>query len=435
VREFLLKNTSIIVLKSKLPMHKLFGIFKNQKLFIFIVFTAFLLQFVTGIFMFFMTSINQLQIQLDRKIQQIKADIRFDNDRWDLSLYNADPQLLGTEPLYFIAVDGFVLDRRSPIRGFLDTSDHKRLLSYTSPQTIKNITGNLRRVYAKPILDQDKPVGVVGVSYYNPPDEILDQIDAKLMHTADDILTKISTHLGVIDTSQLDVRRIPNDLSFTIVDAYNSILIKTANVNSIDRIPNFIDPSYVKNITNSGLTRMIRDSQTSELFLIKISPILQDENLIAIVVVGKSIEPAISTLQQYIIFEGVVSLLIVSFAIYLLVFTKISTNEDITKSITFKQVAFSEKRGKLTVNGRNIEIPYATNQYYLLKMLFSKPTKRWETDELLDRFGEDPELENGRKVYDAMISVNKKVSKVIPLKLILNQNKTYQLNQEFSISP
>ena len=68
-------------------------------------------------------------------------------------------------------------------------------------------------------------------------------------------------------------------------------------------------------------------------------------------------------------------------------------------------------------------------------MLFSKPTKRWETDELLDRFGEDPELENGRKVYDAMISVNKKVSKVIPLKLILNQNKTYQLNQEFSISP
>lgn len=412
---------------------KLADSFKQHKRFIFIVFIAVLVQFLVGVIVFFGISINQLQKQLDQKIWQIKTDVRFENDAWDLSLYNSDPLLLEKDPLYFIAVDGFVLDRRSPVRGFLDTSDYKRLLSYTTPQTIKNITGNLRRVYAKPIMDQGKSYGVVAVSYYNPPDEVLPQIDLKLTQTADDILATISVHQGVVDTSQLDARKIPYDISFTIVDAYNSILTKTTNVTSFDRIPNFIDPSYVKNITASRPTRFIRDSQTDELFLIQVSQFLKDSNLIAIIAVGLSVEPVLDVFKGYFMFGGVASLFIISWVFSMVVFTKSTKEKDAKYSNVIKQVLFSEKKGKLVINGISIKIPYATNQYYLLKMLFSRPSKRWETDELLDRFGIDVDIKNSRKVYDAMISINKKVYKVVPIKLILNQNKTYQLNQEFSI--
>lgn len=409
---------------SKLHMHKL----------IVTLFIAFLLQFLIGIVILFAVSIHQVEMQLDQKIQQVKASVQFENDVWDLSLYNNDSQLLGAYPLYFITLDGFVLDRRSLIRGFLDTSDFKRLLSYTSPQTIKSVTGLSRRIYVKPVTYQDKPIAVVTLSYFDPSNELLDQIDIKLINTADDILSKISFDQDVINTSKLDTRKIPSNISFNIVDRYNSILIKSTNVNSIDRIPNFIDPSYVKNIISSQSKRIVRDNQTKELFFIKSSPFLKNSNPEAVLVIGQSIKPIFSVLKQYSIFEGVVVLFIICLTIYLLVFIKTSKNNSLAKNNILKQVTFNEKKGILTVCEMDIKIPYATNQFYLLQMLFSNPSKRWETDELLDRFGENQTAENSRKVYDAMISVNKKVTQVILLKLILNQNKTYLLNQEFLIS-
>jgi len=415
-------------------MNKLLTTFKNQKRLVFIIFATFLIQFLMSIIIIFMASMHQVQVQLDQKIHQVKVDVQLKNDVWDLSLYNNDPKLLGTYPLYFIALDGFVIDRRSPIHGFLDTSDFKRLLSYEIPQTIKSASGQSRRIYVRPIIYKNKPVAVLALSYFDPPKELLDQIDSKLNTAADDISTQISFNQGVIDTSKLDARRIHHNISFTIVDAYNSILIRTTNVNSIDRIPNFIDPSYVKNTISSRPMRIVRDSQTNELFLVRSSTFYKDSNPTAVLVIGQSINPILDLLISYSIIEGIFGLLVVFLAACILLFRKTSKKGGIEKNPVVKKVVFNEKNGMLVVDGVAIEIPYATNQFYLLQMLFSHPSKRLETDELLERFGEHISPNNNRKVYDAMTSINKKVLKIIPLKLIINQNKTYQLNPKVLIT-
>jgi hypothetical protein len=71
-------------------------------------------------------------------------------------------------------------------------------------------------------------------------------------------------------------------------------------------------------------------------------------------------------------------------------------------------------------------IAFATNQYYLCEALFAFPKKRWETDELLDRFGSDVENKNSRTLYDTVLALNRKFL----WRLISYKDKTYQLNPE-----
>jgi hypothetical protein len=52
-------------------------------------------------------------------------------------------------------------------------------------------------------------------------------------------------------------------------------------------------------------------------------------------------------------------------------FTKNHNKENLAQSTIPKKIVFNEQRGLLIVEGVDIEIPYATNQFYLLKMLFS----------------------------------------------------------------
>lgn len=413
-----------------MQMQKILNIFKNHKRLIYVLLITYSLQFLVGIFLFFLISIHQVWDKLNQKSERILTNVRYTDEKWDLTLYNADPQLLSTEPLYFIAIDGFVLDRRSPIRGFLDTSDFKRLLAFTEPQHFRSISGQLRRLYTKPLIDQGNPVAAVTVSYFEPTDEKLDQIDHSLRSIADNILANISYINGTIDTTRLDVREIPYDYSFAIVDSYNSIVLKTANVSSVDRIPNFIDPSYIKAIKDGPSTRIIRDDQTKELFLIKTARYQKVSELVAIVAIGQSIEPILATLKQYFIFEGIFSIVTVLIVIFILCRTK---KTSLNPSSLPHEINFSATSGILMVDEISIRIPYATNQFYLLQKLFSNPSKRYETDQLLIQIGEFSASEKSRKIYDAMISVNKKVSKVIPIKLIMNQNKTYQLNHEILI--
>ena len=93
-------------------------------------------------------------------------------------------------------------------------------------------------------------------------------------------------------------------------------------------------------------------------------------------------------------------------------------------------MSFNEKTSILSINDSEIPIPYASNQYYLTQAVLSRPKKRWEVDELLERLGEDPRQNSWRKIYDAMNQVNKKAYPVLGKKLILLEEKTYRLNSE-----
>ncbi len=113
---------------------------------------------------------------------------------------------------------------------------------------------------------------------------------------------------------------------------------------------------------------------------------------------------------------------------------KTPPEEDVKRGKPQKlKIKFDEKESKINANGKQIKIPYAKNQYYLCKALFSKPKKRWENDELLEEFGIDIEGSKiKRQAYDAMIAINEKVEKAIDIRdLILYENKTFRLNPKY----
>ena len=400
----------------------------NWKLFIFVV-RLFIFELITSTVIILIISTNQIQTTLTTKINQVREDINYSNQQWDITSYNTDPILLGEYPLYFITTDGFVLDRRSPIHGFLDISDYKKLLVYQHIQTVKTIANQTRRVYAQPILYNNATIGVIAVSYFNPHAEILPSIDSKLMSTLKMISSEIKISKGTIDVSAVDQRKLPYNVSFTIVDKYNTILKKTTNVNNTEKLVNFIDTSYVKAQLTAPVERIIQDSQNREIFLIQTAVLKDKQGMpLGVIIVGQTISPLISLLLQYVFWQGIVGLIIVIITFFIVMSRKKEVQEEIVKNQSLPHIAFNETTGILSVDTQEITIPYATNQFYLLQALFHKPSKRWETDELLKKFGVDDGYTNARKVYDAMVKINNKVQRFTPHKLVLNQNKTYQLN-------
>lgn len=103
------------------------------------------------------------------------------------------------------------------------------------------------------------------------------------------------------------------------------------------------------------------------------------------------------------------------------------------KKSYFSQVCFDKEKSELKIDGKPTPIPYSSNQYYLCEALFGNPKKRWENDELLEKFGVNTDLSNAkikRQPYDAMIAINKKIARLSP-DLIQYKNKTFQINPKY----
>lgn len=399
-----------------------------------VVFFLYFFQLSSSSLILFYLGKSQLDNELQFKLQRISEDISYQNDIWNISHYNKDPKLLGSYPLYLITNDGFVLDRRSTITGFLDSSDYKRLLAYQNIQTISTVTGQNRRIYSKLVRNNDLVQAVVTVSYFNPQKEILESIDKNLIKNADIITSQIAFKNGMVDVSRVDEKDVSYDISFIIVDNYNTILKKTTNVNSLGRIPNFIDPSYVKSQLLEISTRIISDRQTKEAFLVASRPIFdKNKTPLGVIVVGVSFENFINLFKRFLVLYSLASLVLYSFISYFIYACLKKAYCLTSNSEEAKKIYFDQKQGLLSIDDNLIEIPYATNQYYLLKELFSNPSKRWETDELLDKYGELKTNEGARKVYDTMVNINRKVEGYIHGKLIISQNKTFQLNPNLPV--
>lgn len=401
----------------------------SMKKIIFWAVLIYLLQLSIAAYILYFLGSTQLNKSLEKKTQRISEDLTYKNGTWDLDSYNNDPKLLGSYPLYLITQDGFVLDRRSTIHGFLDSSDYKRLLNYQKVQTISSVTGYTRRIYSRVIADKGKDLAVITVSYFNPKEEVLSLIDKELIQNADIIYSQLSIKNGTLDVSKIDQRKISYDTSYIIVDKYNTILSKTTNVNNIGRIPNFIDPSYVKNELNNISTRIISDNESDEKFIVISKPILDKDNaVLGIMIVGTSYNNFYNLLREFSVWYSLFSLVLFLITLFLLNnYFKRALRQN-AKLSKLENLYFDDKQGKLIIDDKKISIPYATNQYYMLKTLFSNPNKRWETDELLDKFGELKGEEGARKIYDTMVNINRKVAGYLEDKLIITQNKTFQLN-------
>lgn len=401
--------------------------------FVLVLFTS---QLALAYYLFRQSSFNQIEQSLSHLITRIQQDLVFENDKWNTQLYQADPQTPHPNgssgfqnPLYIITTDGFVIERNLPINGLLDLSDFKHLLQFTNTQYISGTTNEIWRVLSKPLIYDGETKGVIVVSWYNPSTKDVEEIDTKLKDTIEFLSSKVTNKDGSVDVSGVDIRDVNYEVSFEIVDQYNKVLLNNG------RTPSFIDPSYVQGELSFG-NRIVEDEVTHLPFYVESKPLFDKvHKQKGIIVAAKPLEDLHNILQRYSVLAGIVDLIIV-FPISFLLYKLFKSNlplfihdyliEQKQKNEPDK-IFFDRKQSAIIIDDKSIVIPPATNQYYLCEAVFSDPEKRWNQDELLRRFGERVAKNNWRKIYDACLTINKKLS----LKLIDYQDKTYGINPQY----
>jgi len=157
-----------------------------------------------------------------------------------------------------------------------------------------------------------------------------------------------------------------------------------------------------------------------------------NNNVTGVIVVGRSISYIFEIIRNFTIAEfctGLIFLIVFSFTAIIVVRKHViyTRTMPVPEKSEVHHISFDKKAGSIVLDHEEIIIPYATNQYYLCDTLFSNPKRRWELDELLEKFGEQ-DLTNWRKVYDAMVIINKKIAQYMDEKLIVVKDKTYQIN-------
>ncbi len=402
----------------------------KEKIYLGFLLGFWLLQLLCGAGLLYIVGINQNALLLQDIQSRLHDDVTYRDGKWDTYRYNADPSVPGNAySVYMITTDGFVIERWHPIQGLLDTSDFKHLLQLQTPQTITTITNQTWRVFSLPIQQSGSVIGVITVSSFTPTDMDMGQIDSALEDNAHVILDHLTVKNGIISARNLDVRAIPYTLSFQVVNQFNKIIVKNNNFNSIDRLPNFIDPSYVDNALHSPHERVVADSLTGEHYYVVTSALTDAKGTVrGVIVVTKSISYLYHLLLWYFIGQlgvGILSSVVLSWYVTLHPLTPAKE-----KPLTF--VHFDKKTSVLSLNEFDMVIPFATNQYYLCEAICAHPKKKWEVGELLDRFGIEASSENARKVYDAMLLLNKKIMTVQSKRLVMMQDRRYFCNPELA---
>lgn len=385
------------------------------------------------------SAIKFVENELETFSARVSQELTYENGKWDTSQYASDPQTPHpngssgfSSTLYIISTDGFIIERNAPISGLLDSSDFNHLMAFQKPQTLTNITNEQWRVLSKPITNNGKTLGVIMVSIYNPDRFIREAADEKLQANLTRIEKKIIIKNGEIDTNDIDIRAIDFDVSLEVVNTFNKVLLNNG------RIPTYIDKSYVYNeLKNSKKIREFKNPSDKKTYVIVSQTLFDgDKNPVGIVLTGKSISFIDEIFSNSLPYIALFTIITLTSSVFLLIRL---LNSGLKKTIQQHEAAqknkqlptkimFDKNTSILTIDDKQIQLPYDSNQYYLVKTIFSNSKKRYEVDELLEIFGHEASAENWRKVYDAMNLVNKKVEQYMPVKLIELKDKTYQLN-------
>lgn len=376
---------------------------------------------------------NQTRVNLEALSRRVQEDLIIKDGKWDLSLYNADNHIIDANPLYIITSEGYIVERSRPIHGLLDLSRFTLIGQYLSPTTVDTVTHESWRVLSAST-SAEQPAGAILATVYEPKAEDLPVIDKQLQDIISKIQAQININGDIIDVSQVDPRHLPYDVSFQIVTRFNKVLFQSNNVNSITRMPTFIDRSYIDNQLKSPAYKEVVDSVTKVRYLMLTTPLLDENNLIAgIIVMGMSIDPIYSVLKMFsisaLLISGTLLLLALPFAYRFATKTRKSIQEAVKQKSLPKVITFMKKDCKLIIDDQVIDIPYSSHQYYFCQALFQKPQKKWEVDELLEVLGEDFGPEKWRKVYDTMVALNKKTGHIID-KLFVVRDKRYFINAQ-----
>ncbi len=383
----------------------------------------------------YVTEFHQLKTDLHTLNTRIKNDIHYNHGQWDMSLYSADPQTpnpTGSSgfqtSLYIVSNTGLVMERNAFIHGLLDTSDYKKLLTYESPQTISTETNENWRVYAQPIIQNGESLGAILVSYYNPAPSNITVIDQNLQKELSEVASQLILEGKTVNTAKVDIRHLPYDISFEIVDTRNKVLLNNG------RTPSYIDPSYFSEELSNKKSRQFVDQQTKVPYFVTHEIITDSaDNPVGIIVAGKAISSERMLLRSYIVFASVASgvlLLLISLSLFFTFKQELRHLTDLhlhQHIYSPRSISFDKEKGLLHVDNQKIYLPQDTNQYWLCALLFVSPAKAKNEDEILRAFGEEVTPKNWRKVYDASLQINKKVR----FKLISYQNNSYVITSEY----
>ncbi|MBP9691193.1 hypothetical protein KBD81_03895 [Candidatus Woesebacteria bacterium] len=384
-----------------------------------LVFSVLILFGVSSAVVFTISSLSHQANELYKVVNRMNDDIRYKDSRWDLFLLNSDPLLPGGESHYIIANDGFVIERWRPIDGLLDTSNLQHILEFTSPKTVTTPSNEKWRVVSVPLRDHNEEIGAVFVSRHMGEGDNIDIADRRLERDLDWALNNITVQNGQIDVSMLDLRQTQYDTSLKVVDRYNQILAKTNNSNAIERAPTYIDTSYLREFLD-GKTPYIYWSKSIP-YLVLAEPVQTEQNeTVGVIVVARSQQSLLNTIFQYIVV--IVVFILILIPLYMFWQRRMTTQEPI------RTISFDPQDCKIRVGKQLVDIPEDTHQFHIVSALFSNPSKDWSAEEIAKKFDEESEQHLWRRVYDAMLIVNKKGEPFIGTKLIVIKDKKFLLN-------
>ena len=409
-------------------------LFPSKKIVI-ILALFFLLQIMISSIVLYELSLETARDYLHKTTERVKEDISYKNNRWDVSRYIADGVIPDINPLYIITSDGYIIERWKPIHGLLDVSEFNRLVAYTEPQTINTVTDESWRILSKQVISNGRTVAVITVTAYKPELSDIRLVDEQLKDAISSINSGLIVHGDNIDVSRIDARKLPYTITFQVVNRFNRVLIKNDNTTSITRSPTFIDSSYVDNQVNSG-EKTVEDTVTHQSYLTLTTAIYDSSHsIIGIIVVGSPIDSFYEFMEKYTFILAAITIMLMGIflpftaKIYKETLSRIKKEKRAT--YTPHTIQFIKKECKLLIDQEVIDIPFASLQYYFCSALFSNLHKRWEVDELLEKFGEEINTESWRKVYDTMVALNKKANQYINDKLFIVKNKTYRINEKY----
>lgn len=373
-----------------------------------------------SVFIIYFSSITSKTSELKSISQRMQDNIRYKNGYWDLSYLNSDPILPGSNPHYIIANDGYVIERWRPIKGFLDTSDFAYLLQFRNPQTLSTPAQESWRLLSQSIMSGQETIGVINVARFIGEADNIEIIDKRLRDDLSFVSAKIKVNGNEIDASGLDLRQTRYDISIKIVNTYNEVIAKTNNSNSIDRVPNYIDPSYVADELEKVGTRTVKNETTGEPFLI-MSSVLQDDSLNSI---GLLVS-AVSVADLYNLLKAYISVMIILSVITVIILKIAVENSKASRKPT--SIRFSVDDATMYINDNRIVFPDNSHQLHILSCLFKDPEKSWSAQEIATAFHEtDGNI--WRRIYDAMLVVNKKADQHLDDKLVIIKDKKFLIN-------
>ncbi len=379
---------------------------------------------------------NDVKNILRKNVGLISADLVYKDNHLDVTAYENDLTPYDN-PLYIFTTDGFAIDRERIIKGFLDFSDIKYSSSFSTPQTITTPVNDKWRVLSHDIKNGNAILGTILVGYPQPDDSALKDIDSIMADNAASLSSVIKVVGDKVDTSNVKFKNIDSKLSIEVIDKFNHTLV------TLGGPPAYIDRSYLTNVISEKFQN-IDDSKSKEHYLIYSKPIIDEKTkqAVAVVVSGYSLTQINKDLHNQLVFSTtsgsiIVVLLLLATGFLLrkeiIEITK-RINETIVKAIPIlpkrSDIIFDKDKSIIYLKTIELKVPYASLQYEICKVLFSKINKRWEYDEILEKMGEDDldVKDSWRKIYDAVRLLNEKSKVVLGFDVILFESKTYRVN-------